>query len=183
MSPKLASPSRALQMSFRASLGRKILSRPTRPRPLRQLAGTAFVPVVLVLLAAGGAAPSWSAREQLPLPRTEVAAAVVNGRIAVAGGFLLDGSSSRSVDLYSPGENRWTRLPDLPLGVNHAAAAAYRGRLVVVGGYAGPGQAFRGGWELRGGRWRALPKPPEARAAGGAAIVGSKLYVVGGVGP
>jgi N-acetylneuraminic acid mutarotase len=182
MSPKLASLSGALQMSFRASLGRRILSRPARPRPLRRWSGTGFVLAVLVLLAAGGAAPRWSAREQLPLPRTEVAAAVVNGRIAVAGGFLLDGSSSRAVDLYLPRDDRWTRLPDLPLGVNHAAAAVYRGRLLVVGGYAGPGQAYRGGWELRNGRWRALPQPPEARAAGGAAVVGSKLYVVGGVG-
>ena len=170
-------------MSFHASLGRRILSRPGRPRPGRRSAGTVLVPAVLVLLGAGGAAPTWSEREQLPLPRTEVAAAVVNGRIAVAGGFLLDGSSTRSVDLYSPRDNRWTRLPDLPLGVNHAAAAAFRGRLLVFGGYAGPGQAYRGGWELRGGRWRALPRPPEARAAAGAALVGTKLYVAGGIGP
>jgi non-specific serine/threonine protein kinase len=170
-------------MSFRASLGRLFLSRPRGPRPLRSWTVPAFVPAVLVLIGAGGATPSWSSREQLPLPRTEVAAAVLNGRIAVAGGFLLDGSSSRSVDLYSPRDNRWTRLPDLPLGVNHSTATVYRGRLMVVGGYAGPGQAFRGGWELRDGRWRALPRPPEARAAGGAAVVGTKLYVVGGVGP
>jgi N-acetylneuraminic acid mutarotase len=160
-----------------------ILSRPGRPGPVRRWAGAAAVPTVLVLLGAGGAAPSWSQREQLPLPRTEVAAAVLNGRIAVAGGFLLDGSSSRAVDLYAPGTERWTRLPDLPLGVNHAMAAVWRGRLVVVGGYAGPGRPLRGGWELRGGRWRALPRPPEARAAAGAAVSGSKLYVVGGVGP
>src|SRR5439155_245906 len=31
--------------------------------------------------------------------------------------------------------------------------------------------------------WRALPPMPAARAAGGAAIVADKLYVVGGVGP
>ena len=31
------------------------------------------------------------------------------------------------------------------------------------------------------GRWRALPKLPSPRAAAGAAIVGRKLYVVGGV--
>ena len=170
-------------MSFLASLGRRILSRPGRPRSVSLAAGAAIVPTVLVLLGAGGATPGWSTREQLPLPRTEVAAAVVNGRIAVAGGFLLDGSSSRSVDLYAPRDDRWTRLPDLPLGVNHAAAVAFRGRLIVVGGYTGPGRPYRGGWELRGGRWRALPQPPEARAAAGAAIAGTRLYVVGGVGP
>jgi Kelch motif len=170
-------------VSFFENLERMILTRPRRPRLLRRWAGTAVVPTVLVLLGAGGAAPTWSTREQLPLPRTEVAAAVLNGRIAVAGGFLLDGSSTRSVDLYSPRTDTWTRLPDLPLGVNHAAAAVFRGRLLVVGGYAGPGRPFRGAWELRDGRWRALPQPPEARAAAGAAVIGTRLYVVGGVGP
>ena len=33
-----------------------------------------------------------------------------------------------------------------------------------------------------GARWRALPRMPEPRAAGGAAVVGGRLYVVGGVG-
>jgi hypothetical protein len=183
MAAKLASLSSDLQMSFHASVRRTILSRPRRSWPLRRGSIATAVALVPVLLGAGGAAPSWSEREQLPLARTEVAATVVNGRIAVAGGFLLDGSSARDVDLYSAQENRWSRLPDLPLGVNHASAVAYRGRLIVVGGYSGPGRIFRGGWELVKGRWRALPRPPEGRAAAGAAVIGRRLYVAGGVGP
>jgi Kelch motif len=62
-------------------------------------------------------------------------------------------------------------------------AAGYRGRLYVVGGYLGPGNPLRGAFVLASGRWRGLPKPPEARAAAGAAIVRDRLYVAGGVGP
>lgn len=124
--------------------------------------------------------PGWSLRSPLPLPRSEVASAVLRGKIAVAGGFLSDGSSSRRVDLYDPALDRWARLPDLPIGVNHAMAAADGRRIYVVGGYA-DARALRRGFVLEGGVWRPLPLLPEARAAGGAAVVGGRLYVVGGV--
>ena len=65
-------------------------------------------------------------------------------------------------------------------------AASDGRRVYVVGGYAGAmdaGSAVREAWVLEGGRWQALPRPPERRAAGGAAVALGKLYVVGGVGP
>jgi non-specific serine/threonine protein kinase len=105
-----------------------------------------------------------------------VASAVVGGEIAVAGGFLADGSSSARVDLYRPQTNTWRRAPDLPVPVNHAAAATLGGRLVVVGGY---GAAQRASM-LDGDRWRPLPALPSPRAAAGAATLGARLYVVGG---
>ena len=75
MPPKLASLSSDLQMSFRANVRRTILSRPRRSWPVRRGSIAVAAALVPVLLGAGGAAPSWSEREQLPLARTEVAAA------------------------------------------------------------------------------------------------------------
>ena len=128
---------------------------------------------------AGAADPSWRSLAPLPTPRTEVAGAVVAGEIAVAGGYLADGSDSREVDLYSPARNTWRRAAPLPIGVDHAMAATLGGRLVVVGGYAS-GSASRSGFVLDAGRWKALPRLPSRRAAGGAAVVGGKLYVISG---
>lgn len=143
---------------------------------------TAVVAVAAVILTAGGAAaPGWRSEASLSLARTEVAATVAGSRIAVAGGFLADGSSSAQVDLYEPTTGTWRRLRDLPLGLNHAMAVAHRGRLYVVGGYSHRGQVSREAFVLDRGRWRALPRLPEPRAAAGAAIVAGKLYVVGGV--
>ena len=82
--------------------------------------------------------------------------------------------------------NSWRRLPDLPVAVNHAMAAGDGRRLFVVGGYSGAigsGQITSGAWMLTGGRWWPLPALPEGRAAGGAAVVAGRLYVVGGVAP
>jgi non-specific serine/threonine protein kinase len=172
-------------MSFRATLRRSIDSRPARPRPKRRVpAALALAALPLLLGAARGG--DWQSHAALPLPRTEVAAAVAGGELVALGGFVQDGATSGRADAYSPRLDRWRRLPDLPVPVNHAMAASDGRRVYVVGGYAGSigaGQAVRGAWVLDGGRWRVLPRPPFARAAGGAAIVGRRLYVVGGVGP
>jgi N-acetylneuraminic acid mutarotase len=135
-------------------------------------------------LAAASAPGAWRQAAPLADPRGEVAAAVVDGEIAVVGGFDRNGSDSARVDLYSPARDAWRRLPDLPVAVDHAMAAAADRRLYVLGGYGRSRAPRRSAWTLTpGGRWRALPPLPAARAAGGAAILDGRLYVVGGVGP
>lgn len=148
-----------------------------------------LLPVPLLLAADTGwqmIGADWQSGAPLPQARTEVAAAAAAGELVVMGGFLPDGSTSARVDAYSPAGGSWRRLPDLPVGVNHAMAAS-DGRLVyLVGGYWGEinaGRILRAAWVLDRGRWSALPRPPEGRAAGGAAIARGRLYVVGGVGP
>jgi N-acetylneuraminic acid mutarotase len=145
---------------------------------------------VVLLLAAGatvaasssGAAPAeWDARAAMPVPRTEVAAAVVGSEIVVLGGFTLDGKASARVDAYSPTRDSWRRLPDLPMGVHHAMAGGAAGRLYVLGGYNDAGVPLRTALILRDGRWRALPRMPFARAAAGAAVARGRIVVAGGV--
>jgi hypothetical protein len=132
------------------------------------------------------AALAWVAAAPMPEPRTEVAAAVVRGQVAIVGGLTAGGAPSPRVDVYSPAADRWHRLPDLPAPVHHALAASDGRRLYVVGGYGNPiggGGATRSAFVFDGGAWHALSRLPEPRAAGGAAVLGGKLYVVGGVGP
>jgi non-specific serine/threonine protein kinase len=153
---------------------------------------------VLAVIAALLAPPAWQELAPAPEARSEVAAANVGGRIAVVGGFALRGTqahTSARVDLYDPAVDRWTRLPDLPAPVNHAMAAARGRTLYVVGGYTPTAggehmtRASRAVFALtlrrdgRAGRagWRRLPSLPVPRAAGGAAFVGDRLYVMGGV--
>ena len=138
--------------------------------------------VLLVSASLGGAAPvRWEARSPLPLPRTEVAAAVVGNEIAVVGGFNADGSHSARADMYSPSLDRWRRLPDLPASVHHGTAVGHQGRLYVLGGYGHDGTPLRSAFVFENGRWRALPRLPFPRAAAGAAIGGRRIVVAGGV--
>src|SRR5215218_5595957 len=138
------------------------------------LVRAALVALALPLLPSA----AWKTRAPLPLARSEVAAAALGTQVAVVGGFLADGSSSATVDLYRTKTDTWTRAPDLPAPVNHSTAAVLGGRLVVAGGSG----ATRSAWVLANGRWRALPRVPAGRVAAGAAVLGGRLYVVGGVG-
>jgi non-specific serine/threonine protein kinase len=137
--------------------------------------------LLLPALAAGAAATKWGRGAPLPVARGEVAAALTGGRIYVVGGFTADGQNSPRVDAYAPKTNSWRRAADLPLPVDHTMAAGYRGKLYVVGGY-GPGRSrLTTLFVYSGGAWMRLTPMSEQRAAGGAAIVNGKLYVVGGV--
>jgi N-acetylneuraminic acid mutarotase len=130
---------------------------------------------------AAGASGKWSRGASLPVPRGEVAAASAGGQIYVVGGFTANGQNSPRVDAYLPATNRWRRVDDLPLPVDHTMAAGYRGKVYVVGGY-GPGRSrLTTLFSSSGGSWTRLAPMLEQRAAGGAAIVSGKLYVVGGV--
>jgi N-acetylneuraminic acid mutarotase len=137
-----------------------------------------------VLVAVGfTATPTWQRHAQLPLPRTEVAAARHGDEIVVVGGYVPWGDTSAQADAFSPSANSWRRLPDLPQPVNHATAATWGGRIVVAGGYVARQQPSDRVFVLENDRWRELAHLAQPRAAAGAAILGDTLYVVGGIGP
>jgi N-acetylneuraminic acid mutarotase len=147
---------------------------------MARLAPLALLALVLVPVGVAGAS-AWEQRAALPLPRTEVAAAVVGSEIAVVGGFNADGSHSARADMYSPALDRWRRLPDLPASAHHAMAVANAGLLYVLGGYGHDGRPLRTASVLRGGKWRPLPRLPFPRAAAGAAVARGRIVVAGGV--
>jgi non-specific serine/threonine protein kinase len=135
----------------------------------------------VVTVSAGAGLQEWDARAELPVPRTEVAAATVGGEIVVVGGFTADGGASRRADAYSPVRDTWRRLPDLPVGVHHAMLVGAGGKPYVLGGYDASGTPLRTVHVLERGAWRALPRMPSARAAAGAAVADRRIVVAGGV--
>jgi N-acetylneuraminic acid mutarotase len=161
-------------------------NRTTSPR-LRDLALALALAALLPSAAAGHtfsrSQSGWQERAPLPLARSEVAAAATRSEIFVVGGLPADGKNSGRVDVYAPSADRWRRGPDLPIQVDHAMGTASNGRLYVVGGYDSSHRPVSDAFVLDRNRWRRLPPLPEGRAAGGIAIVGRKLYVVGGIRP
>ena len=130
--------------------------------------------------------PAVGALAELPAARTEVASAVLAGRIVVAGGLTVDGAASDRVDLYDSGSNSWTSGPALPLALHHAGMAALGDRVYVAGGYTNR----RGeDWVAQsrvvslaaGDRvWREEPGLSGARGGLAMAAAGGRLVAVGG---
>lgn len=82
---------------------------------------------------------TWTARAPLLEARQEVAVAVLQGWIYVAGGFRIDASSANTVEVYDPVTDHWSTVAPLPQGLNHPAAAVLGERLYVLGGDNGSG--------------------------------------------
>jgi hypothetical protein len=78
----------------------------------------------------------WVERAPIPTARSGGGAAVIDGKIYVAGGRPPGGSA---FEVYDPATDQWERLPDLPTQRNHLAMAAVNGRIIVAGGRFGPG--------------------------------------------
>jgi hypothetical protein len=121
-----------------------------------------------------GVGPSYPARG-------DVAEAVLNGAAYVIGGTGTT-EDGRHVYRYDPVTGVRSPAPDLPVSLDHAMAATLNGRIFVFGGYVfglptdrvfslGPNDA----------RWIEHSAMPSARAAGGIAVVGDRIYIVGGV--
>eukprot|EP00658_Telonema_sp_P-2_P068198 TRINITY_DN5713_c0_g1_i6.p1 TRINITY_DN5713_c0_g1~~TRINITY_DN5713_c0_g1_i6.p1 ORF type:complete len:379 (-),score=47.54 TRINITY_DN5713_c0_g1_i6:222-1358(-) len=85
--------------------------------------------------------PSWRVRRSLPQPRTEIAAAVMHGRLYVLGGTGVDSRTDfDSVWSFCPGSDQWKLEPALQTARSGLAAASYADRLFAFGGFRGGSQ-------------------------------------------
>ena len=112
-------------------------------------------------------ARGWGGRAGVLTARTEGAAAVLDGRIYLVGGYQADGRTIGAFERYDPATDRWTALAPLPEGRNHPSLAALDGRLYAIGGYDPSGRPTNTVWsyEPTGDLWRAASPLPLPRAA------------------
>ena len=109
---------------------------------------------------------------------------MLRGQIVVVGGLTAEESPSARADACSPATGRWRRLPGRP--PPSTIHSSRRTAAVTCRRLRRPARARRPATNrvrFDAARWR-RPSAAcrEPRAAGGAAVVGGRLYVVGGVG-
>src|SRR3989449_10266520 len=80
----------------------------------------------------------WSAAAPLPEPIRELSAAVLHGKIYVAGGIARPGQATAAAFRYDPAANHWERIADLPAPRHHMPLAVVGDTLYAVGGLAEP---------------------------------------------
>src|SRR3989442_7135324 len=134
-------------------------------------------------LAASGS--PWSTAAPIPERIQETHAAVLHGRIYIAGGIDRADHATAVVYRYEPAANGWERIADLPAPRHHMPLAVAADTLYAVGGLAETSFVPEPNlWIYREdrNRWEARAPLPEPRGASGVGVVNGTLVVVGGWG-
>ena len=114
----------------------------------------------------------WIELAAMPVAVGESAAAVLDGKVYVAGGF----DTLASVQVYDIAEDTWRVGSAMPLGTDNAGAAATAGKVYVVGG---EGAALLV-HDVAGGSWSRGPELPSPRFSSAVELIGGELHLVGG---
>lgn len=125
--------------------------------------------------------------------RTEVAAAALDGKIYVVGGFekpslgnVLHLSITPSLEVYDPVADQWTAKAPLPIGLHHVGIGVAGGRLYVIGGYSRSALSVWNSvatvyaYDPATDIWTERASMPTARGALSVTEHGGKLYAIGG---
>src|SRR2546428_12456830 len=120
----------------------------TRPFPGSVLALVALALISCIGKTTDTSAPldilspgTWTPLAPMPTARQEVAAAALEGRIFVIGGFGANAEAVATVEVYDPVTDRWEGRMPLPAPTHHPAAAVAGGRPLLAGGGFGGGRA------------------------------------------
>jgi hypothetical protein len=132
-------------------------------------------------------AGGWRLGHDSPFAVQQVPAAVLGGRIWVAGGLIDEQHATAKTEFYDPTIDTWSPGPPLPVPLHHAMMVAYRNTLVVIGGFVPQGGNVLGAASARvlflnraQNGWTDGPELHIARGAGAAAVAGNKIIVAGG---
>lgn len=158
-------------------------------RPAARARGAAVAGLTLWAVGCGSGGPEppdgWTRGPALPEPVQELHAAVLGGRIYVAGGSRRGNAVSAAVYRLDPAAGSWQRVADLPAPRHHMPLAAVGDSLYAIGGLGPTGFDAVGTLWLyheAAGRWVERAPLPEPRGASAAAVGDGRIIVVGGFG-
>jgi N-acetylneuraminic acid mutarotase len=136
---------------------------------------------------------TWRTEAPMPTKRTEVAAAALDEKIYVIGGFekpslgnVMNFAITRSVEMYDPATDRWASKAPLPVGLHHVGIGVAHGRLYVIGGYSKSGLSVWNpvatvyAYDPAMDSWIERASMPTARGALSVTEHDGKLYAIGG---
>lgn len=124
----------------------------------------------------------WKQAPSVPSVRTEVAVALLDGKIYVLGGFTPKGVTDQ-VEVWDPTTGKWESRSPLPHPLHHTTATVVDEKLYVIGGF------HSGMWtpvntvyeyDPQKDKWREKAPMPTARGALAAGALDGKIYAVGG---
>jgi DNA-binding CsgD family transcriptional regulator len=127
------------------------------------------------------ASNGWLSGPAKPTPVSNVAAALLDGRVYVPGGTTAAGGVTNVLEVYDPAAQIWEARSPLPVPLAGYAVASLGGKIVLFGGW--DGAAYRRDtyvYDPTSDRWSQATPMPTARAFAAAGALGDVIYVVGG---
>ncbi|MGB3479994.1 MAG: T9SS type A sorting domain-containing protein [bacterium] len=123
-------------------------------------------------------ADSWALNAPMPTSRRMAAAAAVNGKIYVFGGYGYDGSLN-VVEEYAPATDSWSTKSPMSNSRHECKAAVVNGKVYVIGGNFGN---LNQEYDPITDTWETKASVPTARSGGHAVVAAEngKIYVLGG---
>ena len=130
----------------------------------------------------------WLKLAPFPQPAEEISGAVAGGRMYVFAGLAPIWKPVGMVYEYDPGTDKWTKKKPMALPSHHVAFTEFRGKIYAFGGFVLPESGPPGwtpinnAWEYdpAADTWQALAPMPSKRGSSLAAVVGDRIYVIGG---
>lgn len=132
------------------------------------------------------AAEGWRTLAPMPTPRSEVAAAELDGKIYVVGGFVGNGSATATVEVYDPAKNTWVSVASLPATRHHTVAVGLGGKLYVVGGFETSFQdptTTTFVYDPASDSWTEAASMTVPRGGHAVAVLNERIYAIGGARP
>src|SRR5215211_2695664 len=129
----------------------------------------------------------WTLGSPMPTPRTEIAAALLDGKIYIVGGKTKT-ELTDVVEAYDPSSDTWnTNISPLPFPMDHVGLDTYNGKLYLVGGFIEPDEGPHRRainslfiYDPLKNEWEEGEPMPTARAGLTAKFIDGILYAIGG---
>jgi N-acetylneuraminic acid mutarotase len=129
-------------------------------------------------------AGAWSAIAPMQSAREKPAAAFVNGKLYVVGGWGTNGQPVPSTEIYDPASNAWSTGASVPTGLAAAATAVLEDKIYVIGGcdsnVCGHPEVFS--YDPSGNSWTRLADYPLAISWTACGALSGQIYCAGGTG-
>jgi N-acetylneuraminic acid mutarotase len=127
---------------------------------------------------------TWSMVAPLPMARAEPhGATMIGGKLYVSGGRSLDinGMPTRTLFVYDPAANRWTRKADVPQSGCVGTQGVINGQLYVYTGcFVDERSSVMFRYNPATNAWISRAAPPTGHKGGAGAVINGKFYLVGG---
>ncbi len=127
------------------------------------------------------ASEHWEENAPRPLALANVQAVVLDGELLVPGGCDVEGQPVSTVHRYDPATDLWRETTPLPTPLCAYALTIFQGQAYLLGGW--DGQHYRAlnyRYDPATESWAEEQPPVEARGFGNAAVLGTRIFYVGG---